>query len=479
MASSLGALETDLIQHKRLGPEIPAGILRRYSRDLNRIQKIADSSAAGLILWFVGLSHEKPIGELEKAVALFAVLFVLALSSRIGLYISFRRDSHWSLLRRILLLWLGLIGATSIGLIIFKVADKISHEQLTHWFTAYGIYLVISHVCSRQLLRKLRVRGRNTRCDGYIGSNEGLRRIEQQLRDASWLGHHVEAKLCWEKGMKLQSADIQKLREGFSQHLPDQWLVEEPSDAKILDEVLRCLQDQPSPVLLLPRWLNGSHYKPRYCQLGTIGAIEISGCSENATPLQLSMKHISDRISASIILALISPLMLIIALAIKLESPGSILFKQRRYGLNGQSFNCLKFRTMVAEENGDIVIQATRGDKRITRVGALLRVWNLDELPQLVNICCGEMSMVGPRPHAAAHNEYYRHKVVAYMQRHSLKPGLTGWAQVQGLRGETDTIEKMKARVNADIEYIQNWNLMLDLKILMLTFLRWRNENAY
>ena len=134
---------------------------------------------------------------------------------------------------------------------------------------------------------------------------------------------------------------------------------------------------------------------------------------------------------------------------------------------------------MTTLENDDRVVQATRNDPRVTRVGAILRRWNLDELPQLVNIWRGEMSLVGPRPHAAAHNDYYRSRIKSYMRRHSLKPGLTGWAQVLGLRGETETIEKMEARVDADIEYIQNWSLKLDVKIFLLTFARWRNKNAY
>ena len=134
---------------------------------------------------------------------------------------------------------------------------------------------------------------------------------------------------------------------------------------------------------------------------------------------------------------------------------------------------------MNTQENGSKVVQAKRNDPRVTRVGAVLRSWNLDELPQLVNIWRGEMSLIGPRPHAEAHNEYYRNKVTGYMRRHGLKPGLTGWAQVLGLRGETETVDMMAARVKADIEYIQNWSLLLDVKIFFLTFIRWKQGNAY
>jgi putative colanic acid biosysnthesis UDP-glucose lipid carrier transferase len=464
---------------RRLSPAIPGGILRRYSKDLSNIQKLSDVLISGISLWVASFVLGKPWGELQQIIAIISMLLIAIFAKRMGLYTSFRGDSHWSLLRRVLLLWLGLIGCVGVGLFMFKLGGRVSREQLFIWLFFYGIYLVVSHLCSRQLLRRLRLLGRNSRCDGFIGTEEGFERIQHQFTEASWLGHRVRPVLCWPGQLLPNKASIQQLKQRFDKQLPDQWLVEEPADPEILSELLCCLQDQPAPVLLLPRWLNDTQYKPRYCQLGTIGAIELWGHSEHATPLQLNAKYFCDWLLSGIIIVAISPLLLLIALAIKVESSGPILFRQRRYGLNGKPFDCFKFRTMNAQENGLHVVQATRNDPRVTKVGAILRSWNLDELPQLMNIWRGEMSLVGPRPHAEAHNEYYRTQVSAYMRRHGLRPGLTGWAQVQGLRGETDTIEKMTARVNADIDYIQNWNLMLDCKIFLLTFLRWRNKNAY
>ncbi|MBQ0929192.1 undecaprenyl-phosphate glucose phosphotransferase [Ideonella alba] len=181
------------------------------------------------------------------------------------------------------------------------------------------------------------------------------------------------------------------------------------------------------------------------------------------------IKRISDIVLAAIILVLISPILLAVAIGVKLSSPGPIIFKQRRTGLDGEDINVYKFRSMVTQDNGPVVQQATRGDPRITRFGAFIRKTSLDELPQFINVLQGRMSIVGPRPHAVAHNEQYRQLVKAYMARHKVKPGITGWAQVNGLRGETDTLDKMAARVEYDLEYLRNWSLGLDLLIIART----------
>ena len=172
---------------------------------------------------------------------------------------------------------------------------------------------------------------------------------------------------------------------------------------------------------------------------------------------------------ASAILIVVSPLLLFIALGVKLSSPGPVVFRQRRNGLEGDEITVYKFRSMTTQDNGDVVHQATRDDPRTTPFGAFLRRTSLDELPQFVNVLQGRMSIVGPRPHAVAHNEQYRELIKAYMVRHKVKPGITGWAQVNGQRGETDTVEKMRARVDLDLEYLRNWSLGLDMKIIART----------
>ena len=193
------------------------------------------------------------------------------------------------------------------------------------------------------------------------------------------------------------------------------------------------------------------------------------------------IKSLCDKTGSLVLLVLLSPILLAIAALIRLTSPGPVIFSQYRQGLNGTVFKLYKFRSMhVHEEQVGHLTQAVRDDARVTWLGRFLRRWNLDELPQLYNVLRGDMSLVGPRPHALPHNQYYQDRVQDYMQRHKVKPGITGWAQVNGWRGETDTIDKMKMRVDHDIFYIRNWSLALDLKILLLTILKlFFDRNAY
>lgn len=192
------------------------------------------------------------------------------------------------------------------------------------------------------------------------------------------------------------------------------------------------------------------------------------------------VKRLEDLVVASLILLIIALPMVVIALGVKLTSPGPVLFKQRRYGLNGAVVEVWKFRSMSVCEDGDKVTQASKGDMRITPFGAFLRRTSLDELPQFFNVLQGTMSVVGPRPHAVSHNEQYRKLIRGYMLRHKVKPGITGWAQISGWRGETETLDKMEMRVKFDLEYVQNWSLWLDSKIIFMTvFKGFVNKNAY
>ncbi|PIX80383.1 MAG: undecaprenyl-phosphate glucose phosphotransferase, partial [Piscirickettsiaceae bacterium CG_4_10_14_3_um_filter_44_349] len=202
------------------------------------------------------------------------------------------------------------------------------------------------------------------------------------------------------------------------------------------------------------------------------------------TPLNSStarmLKRFEDVTLSTLILILISPIMIALAIGVKLSSPGPILFKQKRYGLNGKEIKVYKFRSMTTQDNGATINQATKNDPRITKFGAFIRKTSLDELPQFINVIQGKMSIVGPRPHANAHNEQYRKLVPQYMQRHLVKPGITGWAQINGWRGETETLDKMEKRIEFDLHYINNWSLWFDIKIIILTvFKGFIDKNAY
>lgn len=206
----------------------------------------------------------------------------------------------------------------------------------------------------------------------------------------------------------------------------------------------------------------------------------ISVCETPFKGMDGLVKRASDIVLSLLILMFVSPLLVLAALAVRLSSPGPVIFRQRRYGLDGKEIIVYKFRSMVVVEDGAVVVQAKKGDNRITRVGAFLRKTSLDELPQFINVLQGRMSIVGPRPHAVAHNEMYRKLIKGYMVRHKVKPGITGWAQVNGYRGETDTLDKMQGRIDHDLDYLRNWSLRLDIKIIFRTvWLVINDQRAY
>ncbi|WP_125182770.1 undecaprenyl-phosphate glucose phosphotransferase [Minwuia thermotolerans] len=250
-------------------------------------------------------------------------------------------------------------------------------------------------------------------------------------------------------------------------------------DEEQIAEVLTRLREAPVDVTLAPEPLG---YRLMERRVRHLGGLPMTVVQE--PPLSgwnYVVKGLEDRILSALIIAAISPLLALIALAVRLDSPGPAIFRQQRYGFNNNVFTVFKFRTMrtdMGDARGGA--QATRGDPRITRLGAFLRRTSLDELPQLFNVLRGEMSLVGPRPHAVAHNEEYAQLIDQYLGRHKVKPGITGWAQIHGLRGETDTPEKMERRVQYDLYYIDNWSLWLDIRILIRTiFVGFVHKNAY
>ena len=237
----------------------------------------------------------------------------------------------------------------------------------------------------------------------------------------------------------------------------------QPRIVALLEEV----QDTTASLFFVPDVFGISIIQGRLQDMNGVPVVGI--CETPFTGTNKLVKRASDIVLATLILILISPFLLLIAIGVKLSSKGPVIFKQRRNGLDGGEITVYKFRSMTAQDNGPVVRQATRDDPRITRFGCFIRRTSLDELPQFINVLQGRMSIVGPRPHAVAHNEEYRQLIKAYMVRHKVKPGITGWAQVNGHRGETDTIEKMAARVEYDLEYLRNWSLGLDLQIIVRT----------
>ena len=238
------------------------------------------------------------------------------------------------------------------------------------------------------------------------------------------------------------------------------------------------LKDTTASIYFVPDFFMADLIQGRIDEIDGLPVVAV--CETPFTGFDGFLKRLSDIIVASTLLILLSPLLILIALGVKLSSPGTVLFNQRRYGLDGQEIIVYKFRSMTVAENGENVIQATANDARVTRFGKFIRKTSLDELPQFLNVLQGRMSVVGPRPHAVTHNEMYRKIIKGYMIRHKVKPGITGWAQVNGFRGETKTVESMKSRIDYDLEYLKKWSLSLDFSIIVKTILLiFKDSKAY
>jgi Undecaprenyl-phosphate glucose phosphotransferase len=250
--------------------------------------------------------------------------------------------------------------------------------------------------------------------------------------------------------------------------LPDDIFIAVPwSQTRIIEACVDTFLRTPAEIHFGPEAILDRFSEAEVAQLGPISSLNLT--RRPLSVLQRIEKRVFDVAIASLALILLAPIFAIVALAIKLDGPGPVLFVQRRYGFNQEPFRIVKFRTMTAMEDDSNLISATRFDARVTRVGAFLRRTNIDELPQLLNVLAGDMSLVGPRPHALAHDQRYERRIAQYARRHNVKPGITGWAQVSGLRGEIASEEKMRRRVEHDLYYVDNWSLWLDVKIMAMT----------
>ena len=234
-----------------------------------------------------------------------------------------------------------------------------------------------------------------------------------------------------------------------------------PRILKILDD----LKDTTASIYFVPDMFITDMIQGRSDSV--CGVNMISVCDTPFRGINGALKRASDIALSLLVLILISPVILVIGIMVRLDSPGAAIFKQRRYGLDGEQILVYKFRSMAMNKDGGAIHQASRNDLRLTRLGAFLRKTSLDELPQFFNVFQGRLSIVGPRPHAIAHNEIYRTLIKGYMVRHKVKPGIIGWAQVNGCWGETDTLEKMQARIDYDLDYLRNWSLKLDVFIIL------------
>ncbi|UTV30453.1 undecaprenyl-phosphate glucose phosphotransferase [Photobacterium atrarenae] len=450
-------------------------IIREKEPDFGLLYRLVDISIVALTLYIsLGLYLQEVASNYYISCAFGMICFLLSAES-CHLYRSWRTGTFREHAIATLLSWILTVFILIATAYFTKKSTDFSRVVIGLWFVLTPFALIIWRFAILQVTRQLYHRGYYTQKAAIIGVTENGIALAEELklrtdsgiilegfydeRDNDRIPKDLKVPICGSV-----SDALEKARQGELKHI----YIAMPLYAKgRITQFLEKFSDTTANTYLIPDFFS---YNLLYSRLGHVGGIQVLSVFD--TPfngLTAWVKRIEDIILASIILVLSSPLLIAIVIGVKLSSPGPVLFKQDRYGLDGKKIKVWKFRTMSTTDNGALIKQATRNDFRVTAFGAFLRRTSLDEFPQFINVLQGTMSIVGPRPHAVAHNEEYRAIVERYMLRHKVKPGITGWAQINGYRGETDTISKMEKRVEYDLAYIQCWSLSMDLKIICLT----------
>lgn len=422
-----------------------------------------------------------------KYAILLGSIFSAIIFSYNGLYISWRGRSVFFQIRVVTISWISVIFLLIATSIIFKNSAHYSRLWLVSWVITTWIILVTTRIFVAKILRRMRKHGKNGKNIVLFGAGAVGKMVYRQLKNAPESGYNVVA--FFDDSSSLLNTDVDGItikdgKENLDKFIQNNnilelWLTLPLSASERVKKILFDLRHSTTLIRYVPdifgfQLLNHS--------ISTVEGIPL--LDFNRTPIfgvNRLLKEIEDRALSLIICILISPLMFIIGILIKFESKGPIIFKQIRHGKDGKPIKIYKFRSMkIHQEKNGLVTQAKKSDDRITNVGKFLRRTSLDELPQFINVLQGRMSIVGPRPHAIAHNEQFKDQILLYMQRHKVKPGITGWAQVNGWRGETDTLYKMEKRIEYDIFYIENWSILFDFYIILLTIIKgFIGKNAY
>ncbi|MFM9434216.1 putative colanic acid biosysnthesis UDP-glucose lipid carrier transferase [Janthinobacterium sp. CG_23.3] len=437
-------------------------------------QRILDPIIIMGTLYLFSLVFAEPFTGYSLVLMILAFFVSSSVYQRVDPYRAWRSGRMLAYAADIFIGW----AITAVILVFLGSASGLSYHYdetvVVAWFGATPFALLLSHLAARKLgadpardseMRSVVIIGANDaslKFAATIGRNPNLfmavRGFFDDRTDDRWPAEMREPMLG-------RMADIASyVREhSIKMIFISQPISAQPRIRKLLDE----LQDTTASVYFLPDIYVFDLMQARFDNVGGMPVIAI--CESPFTGFNSMIKRGSDIILGGLIQVMLLPIMLVIAAAVKATSPGPIIFRQRRYGLYGEEIIVYKFRSMTVAEDGAKVVQATKNDQRVTKIGAFLRRSSLDELPQFINVLQGRMSIVGPRPHAVAHNEQYRKLIKGYMLRHKVKPGITGWAQVNGLRGETETLDKMEARVEYDLDYLRNWSLWLDIRIIFRT----------
>lgn len=464
------------------------GLLRQHASVVPLVARGLDAIAVVLAGWLaaaIRLDTWVP-PEHYLITLLLGALLTLVMFSACGVYESWRGQRLREQIRPMALAWV-IVAALLITLATFtKTGALFSRQWMLMWFSLGAAALAAFRAGLLVVLRQLHRIGWNRRYVVIVGDGELARQTAQRLADAPWTGLEVAALFsdrdgtAQDTGGAVPILPLSQLATHVQDRLIDEvWFAMSGGAKWHVADILRMLRHSTAAIRYVPDIQGFRLLNPALNEVAGMPVLDL-----NVSPMRgigRVIKTVEDFVLALVILVLASPLMLAIAVGVKLSSPGPVIFKQRRHGWNGQPITVYKFRTMVQHtEQPGTVTQARCNDPRVTRFGAFLRRTSLDELPQFINVLQGRMSIVGPRPHAIAHNNEYRDLIDDYMQRHRVKPGITGWAQINGWRGETDCIEEMKKRVELDLYYIEHWSLWFDLKIIALTpFKGLVHKNAY
>lgn len=468
---------------------LPKGLLKEYSSVISMATRLMDMTTVLMAGWlaFVARFHEFIFPSSYWAALFLAMSMTPVVFSFFTIYSSVRGEGFLKHIMNLLqaVCVLGLILA---GLAFFtKSGDAFSRTWFIIWM-GFTFLLLIFFRCTLFLfLRFMRSHGLNERRVVILGAGELGIKLAETVQQALWTGFRITTFMddCTQnKPAIIHGIPIISTPQPLSEYLTKEgvdeiWLALPLRDEARVKSILYELRHHTITTRFVLDIFGLDLLNHSITDVAGFPVLNIR--SSPMMGVNRLVKAIEDRILAAFILVMISPLLLLIAAAVKLSSKGPVFFKQQRLGWDGRIIKVYKFRTMVEhhEEDGKVT-QATLDDKRITLLGRFLRRSSLDELPQFINVLQGRMSIVGPRPHALAHNELYKDSVHTYMQRHHVKPGITGWAQVNGWRGETDTLAKMQKRVEYDLYYINNWSLRFDLKIILLTFFKgFTSRNAY
>lgn len=461
------------------------GFLKENSNTFSSIYRLIDLSIICICLFSAAFFYNVQFNTSYLVVMLGSCMLFMYMAELFGVYKSWRIGHFSQMLKVVSAAWALTFLLVTFLTFALKHGEAFSRVTFAIWLATssvlmvswrYGFYLFLGHI---------RRQGRNTRSVAVLGATLSGLELEKQLnahpeQGLRFVGYYDDRAIdrlpinsCEKKGsvddaiLAAQKGELDLLYVA----LPLK------AEERINEILLKC-GNTTCDVHILPDFFVFNLVHSRMAHVGNIPTLSVFESPYFGA--YRWVKRSIDIVFSIGILALISLPMLFIAAAVKLTSKGPAIFKQKRYGLDGKQIEVWKFRSMTTMDNGEEVKQATKGDMRITPLGAFLRRTSLDELPQFINVLKGDMSIVGPRPHAVAHNEDYRTKIGYYMLRHKVKPGITGWAQINGWRGETETLEKMEKRVEFDLDYMRHWTPWMDVKIIFLTIFKgFVNKNAY